>query len=121
MQTTAPGTATEIPLSNPSFVQRAGEALLLIADARTRESRESPCTVFVNVEDSTGEAKLTVESWADKGDAGTSTEHELLPAKAVNTARTLRAFAIEDENTCDIDGEDTWTVSVNVSIVSLRN
>jgi hypothetical protein len=43
-----------------------------------------------------------------------------------NTARTIKAFAEEDFEApaefriCDINGEDTWTVSVNVSVVTLR-
>jgi hypothetical protein len=49
-----------------------------------------------------------------------------LPAPASNTTRTIQAFAEEDfENpdpSCDVSpNEDTWTLSVNVSVVTLRN
>jgi hypothetical protein len=120
VQTTSPEASVEIPLSNPTFTQRAGEAVLLIAQARTRESRLSPCSVFIEVVDSTGEAGIAMEDAADRGSVGALAENELLPARATNTVRTLSAFATEGPD-CDVDGEDTWTVSVNVSIVSLRN
>lgn len=121
VQTGAPGEDVEISLTNASFTQRAGEAVLLIADADTSANRVSSCTVHVVVHTTDADGALFVEDVADKGEIGDDTEHELLPAPATNTPRTLEAFAEEDPDSCDVDGEDTWTASVNVSVVTLRN
>lgn len=138
VDSTDPGVEVPIPLTNASFTQKAGEAVLIMAQAELTASAETSfCGAEVIVYDARPEPELPdvgLFMWrhANKGDPGTLTEAELLAAPAVDTPRTLRAFVVEHDmdeleaESCDgadedgIVREDTWTARVDVTIAILR-
>jgi hypothetical protein len=130
----------EIPLSIDSYTHRAGESVLLNATARIEQTSlpnvggpECDVRVVVHMSDPGHEgggdtgAGLEMLWLTERGDPGDATDSEGLPAPATDTERSLTALvsvapydgpdAIEDA----CDETDEFTVSVRVSIVTLRN
>lgn len=123
----------EIPLSNPTFTQKAGEAALVSAEADISgvPQETANCDLFVVVSDRAGSLiGLFMEQLARRGDPGTLGGSRAVAAPATDREITLSAFAQEaippddqgnpvpDEGQCDAE---TFTVSVRVSITTLRN
>ncbi len=126
-------TEVALPLSIGSFTQRAGESVLLNATADVqRTSPTNPCDVEVVV--FTGDqlvpvgAGLHMQDLSERGDEGDGTASEGLPAPASDTVQPLtalvRVFAFEEGQGGEFgfcEETDTFSVSVRVSIVTLRN
>ncbi len=120
-----------IPLSIESFTQRAGESVLLNATADVeRTSPTNPCDVEVVVftSDEPQGAGLHMRDLSERGDHGDATASEGLPAPASDTVRTLEALVavapFEEGQGGEFgfcDESDTFSASVRVSIVTLRN
>ena len=133
-QTTDPFEEVAIPLANATFVQRAGEAMIVMVRADFTPSPDThfcDVAVFVSDANDAGAVGIFFEESAEKGDIGQATGSELMAAPAVDTTHTLQAVVVEDpadEPRCDgpdeddqVVREDTWTVSLRVTVASLRN
>jgi hypothetical protein len=134
VDTTAPHEDVTIPLTDESdeftFTQKAGEAVELIATFDTDSSQATFCgmTAFVYGVDLPLQARPVFDFKSEAGELGEGSAIGGLAAPTEDREVTLRAIARETEDGCDEDvgeGEtnlsDTWTVSVAVSIVTLRN
>lgn len=140
VDTTVPNEEVPITLNGEStfsFTQKAGEAVQLIAEAALVETAGvGECGVDVIVYDSLnvdpeGRTWGTRSSaFRERGDFGEgTTDIDGLPAPASDRTVTLTAFAREtdgcDETSlCETEGdceEDTWSVSLRVTIVTIRN
>jgi hypothetical protein len=133
VDTTEPNEDVAIPLTDESdeftFTQKAGEAVELIATFERDDSQATFCnmTAFVYGVDLPLQARPVFDFKSEAGELGEGSAVGGLAAPTEDREVTLRAIAREGEG-CDEDvgeGEtnlsDTWTVSVAVSVVSLRN
>lgn len=118
-----------IPLTNGSFTQLAGEAVV-IAARMIAEPVSGTCDLRVHVTDAndlTGVGML-MRSFHERGEVGQDADVEALPAPSVDTLRVLVAAAnvgLEDKPGCqmDVNGDPAWTewtVSLSVTVVRLR-
>lgn len=133
VDTTEPNADVTIPLTDDSdeltFTQQAGEAIELIATFDADSSQATFCnmTAFVYGVDLPLQARPQFDFKSEAGELGEGSAVGGLPAPETDREVTLRAITRETDG-CDEDvgeGEtdlsDTWTVSVIVSIVTLRN
>jgi hypothetical protein len=141
VNSTDPGERVPIPLSNATFTQRAGEAVLIAATATlVPDANTSFCGAEVNVsvaptsgsDPGTSEVGLFMEEHTNKGDFGLRSDSEALPAPATDVTRTLVAYVVESsepqgEPECDnpdpegeLGPEDTWGGSVRITVVRMR-
>jgi hypothetical protein len=119
-----------------TFTQRAGEAVIVSAVADMQPIGDTNfCQVDVRVIDATeghpGDLGLYMTAHTNKGDPGESGDSTVLVAPASNRTRTVRAFSYlpDYENGCDMEMEgeddppydDAWSVSVRVSVITLRS
>lgn len=138
--TTSPNTDVTIPLNGQatySFTQKAGEAVQVIAtfdaDAGTGPSGASFCNLLLMVYGDKIQARYDVKSEAGELGEGSAVGGRAAPA--TDTTVTLRAIARElsdpTESQCDqanseepstdpVD-QDTWTVSVRVTVHTIRS
>jgi hypothetical protein len=133
-----------IPIADPTFTQRAGEVALVSVDADIEgdppdSELEQPrgCDLFVSVLGDTGSGVAAQDlgfelvALDQRGDPTTKTaDSQALPAPDADREVTLEAFVTEaivpdeqgnpapDEGQCD---DDTFTVSLDVSVTTLRN
>jgi hypothetical protein len=143
IDTTSPGDQVNIPLTNPTFVQKAGETVLVMARATLTPipANAFGCGVelVVGANDPDGaDIGAFMEDHTNKGDFGEHTDSDVIPARSTDRTITLTAFAVEsgeefsgdpgagpcdgpigDES--DPGGNDTWRASVEISVVRLRN
>lgn len=134
----AVGTEVAIPLTNPSFTQKAGEAVLLSAtilvtyDPPPGDPAFAPCDLFVIVSDSAtssyyvSDVGLHMTRLAERGDHGDLNDSGAIPAPTSDTLRTLTVTAEKHPNPdhlCDSADNiaQVHEVSVRVSIVTYRN
>ena len=125
VETTDQPAGVSIPLTNASFIQKAGTALVLIAEGElTFNKMDRGCGVFVEVRTDDSHAGLFLVDNNLKGDPGELADVEALPAPASDTPRTLSAIAVEQDDPdgtgCDgVDGV-TWTIhKLTVDVVTL--
>ncbi|MEX2099968.1 MAG: hypothetical protein WEB19_01005 [Acidimicrobiia bacterium] len=119
-----------IPLNGqPSFTftQLAGEAVELIATVDADPGTSTFCGVNTIVYGDGIPLGARVDLFTNKGELGEGSDIGGLAAPASDRTVTLRAFTRELDG-CDQeppelegDGPDTWTVSVTVTVVTLRN
>jgi hypothetical protein len=141
VQTGAADQEVTIPLngaSTYSFTQHAGEALQLITRVDADKGTSSFCEISTYVFDTVGSSSnnnggtmgTRVDNATDRGGPGFGlADISGLPAPASDTTVTLRAFTQENGPNCDnpnipttgTGNDDSWTVSVRVSVVTLRN
>lgn len=144
------GDGDAIPLTDDTFTQKAGEVLLVSAELTGTGVAGETATCDLEIIVAGGEGNgnpdnlvgLFMRQLARRGDPGDRAGSQALPAPATDRDITLSAFAQEqippDENgspqedtgQCDggenIGGDtdtftDTFTVSLRVSITTLRN
>lgn len=133
VDTTEPNEDVPIPLTEGSdeftFTQKAGEAVEIIATFDVDSSQATFCnlTAFVYGIDLPLQARPQFDFKSEAGELGEGSAVGGLAAPAADREVTLRAIARENDG-CDEDageGEtefsDTWSVSVAVSVVTLRN
>jgi hypothetical protein len=136
-----PGVPVPIALSNGSFIQHAGEAMVIVARADLMPDEN---TFFCGVDliihlapDSEGvsDLRLRLTAHSNKGEFGEQTDSGALAAPLVDTERTFVAFLIEDDQDNDPDtqgcddpsppegppGEDTWAATVTINVIALRD
>ena len=143
-QSVDPDVNQPIPIADPTFTQLAGEVALVSVDADIEgdppdDELEQPrgCDVFVAVVGDTGSGVLAEDlgfelvALDQRGDPTTKTaDSQALPPPDADREITLEAFVTEaivpdeqgnpvpDEGQCD---DDTFTVSLDVSVTTLRN
>lgn len=126
--TTAPGLYT-IPLTDPTFTQKAGEVALISAEVEMEPENFSDCDVRVVV---AGIAPLGLEMpmLTSRGDVGDPGASQALAAPEADREITLTAEASVEEfeeagppdGQCKDGGDPvSFTVSLRVSISTLRN
>lgn len=133
VDTTEPNADVTIPLTDESdeftFTQKAGEAVEVIATFDVDSSQATFCnlTAFAYGVDLPLQARPQFDFKSEAGELGEGSAIGGLAAPAADREVTIRAIARETDG-CDQDvgeGEedlsDTWTVSVTVSVVTLRN
>ena len=113
-----------------NFTQAAGEALQLIASVDdVSETPATFCDVTTIVYGESGGVLLPlgarVDYFSEKGERGEGSNVGGLAAPATDRSITLKAIAFEG-NTCDtavegVDDEDTWDLTLTVSVVMLRD
>lgn len=135
-----PGEAVAIPLTVPTFTQKAGEPVLLSAtilvtytpSPESGDPAFSPCDLFVDVFDSAtssyyvSDVGLKMRRLGERGDYGDLNDSGAIPAPTSDTLRTLTVLAEKRPNPdapCDTAEAQAQvhTVSVRVSIVTYRN
>jgi hypothetical protein len=132
VSTTTPGAQVPIPLNGEStfvFTQKAGEAIELILTANPSGDTATFCDMAAIVYGDGIPLGARVDLFSNKGEVGLGSAIGGLPAPATDTIVTLKAITMESSEFCDgeVPGEpgpadtDTWTVSVRVTIVTLRN
>lgn len=143
-QSVDPGADEPIPIADPTFTQLAGEVALVSVDADiegdppdSELSQPRGCDLFVSIVADTGSGVLAEDlgfelvALDQRGDPTTKTaDSQALPAPDADREITLVAFVTEaivpdeqgnpvpDEGQCD---DDTFTVSLDVSVTTLRN
>lgn len=116
-----------ISLDNATFQQKAGQVLLVAAEARldtAPDQSTATCDVEVAVAGSPGELGLDLVRLARRGDVTTTLgDSQAIAAPAADRTITLSAWTHvytppgSDELTCASD--ETYSISLRVSIVSL--
>jgi hypothetical protein len=135
VDTTTPGADVEIELNGEpafTFIQKAGEAVELILTPST-SGNANFCNVTTIIYADDKPLGARVDEFSNKGEVGEGSDIGGLAAPASDTTITLKALTRESGESCDQDvyndegteiidsGPDTWTVSVRVTIVTLRN
>lgn len=139
VETTEPNAIVTIPLTDDSdeftFTQKAGEAVQLIAtfDVFT-EATFCNMFVFVYADDLPLQARPQFDFKSEAGELGEGSAMGGLAAPMEDQEVTLHAIARElgdgygtdgmkgcDQEVEGVSDSDTWTVSLTLSIVTLRN
>jgi hypothetical protein len=111
------------------FTQAAGEAVQLIATVDAVADPATFCDVTTIVYGESGGVLLPlgarVDYFSEKGERGEGSNVGGIAAPATDRAITLKAIAFES-NSCDtaveeVDDEDTWHLTLTVSVVTLRD
>ena len=140
VDTTTQGAEVTIPLNGQDrfvFTQRAGDVVQIVtavtADPNTAPGTSGFCDMTAIVYDDGTNIGTRADFSTNKGEYGEGGAGiTALAASATDRTVTLTAFAREDFDFCDEDlydndgllfdsGPDTWTVSVKVSIITVRN
>jgi hypothetical protein len=123
------------PATQSSFTQKAGEVVLVSAQASMQETEGTNfCGIEVRVIDSQspGDMNLRMTAHTNKGEYGELADSTILVAPATDTPRSFEGWASmnPEDSGCDTIDEfdppegpahdDAWTVSLRVSITTLR-
>lgn len=118
-----------IPLTDGSFTQLAGEAVIIAARMeRTHVSGGCDLRVHVTDQNDNPGVGMLMRSFVERGEVGQVADVEALPAPAVDTPRVLVAAAnigLEDKPGCQYDefGDPVpteWTVALSVTVIRVR-
>lgn len=112
-----------------TFTQAAGEAVQLIASVIAVANPATFCDVTTIVYGQSGGVLLPlgarVDYFSNRGERGLGSDVGGIAAPATDRTITLRAIAFEGQG-CDtvvegVDDEDTWDLTLTVSVVTLRD
>jgi hypothetical protein len=112
-----------------AFTQAAGEAVQLIASVDAVADPATFCDVTTIVYGESGGVLLPlgarVDYFSERGERGLGSDVGGIAAPATDRPITLKAIAFES-NSCDGGqdgdlGEDTWDLTLRVSVVTLRD